>query len=161
MKIGRNEALTKLLADLSNELGASACILVDERGLLISEYLKNGLDKKAMAIMSSLINGTGNKFIDALEIQKLNLIKIETSKGFFLIKEIPLIEKGRKFILCVFINNKSKETNLFFENFLDFFRNYFTIIIDFFLFNKAINSHGQYNKQLDKIAQKIRKLFLQ
>ncbi|MHA1232839.1 MAG: hypothetical protein ACTSRP_11595 [Candidatus Helarchaeota archaeon] len=160
MEIGRGKALSILLNNLSNELNAAACLLVDERGLLISEYLKSNLDKKAMAIMSSLLNGTGNKFINSLKIKKLTLITIKTSEGLFLIKEVPIVEKNRKFILCVYIENKNSNNKSYFNNIFSLSKNIFTTLINTLFFSRFSNNHSKYDKQLDFAIREIQNLFL-
>jgi len=111
MDAGRCDALSSVLKDLCEKIKASACLIVDERGLMISEHVKNGIDKNAMAIMSSLLSGTSNRFIKTLNLQKMNAVTLSTPKGTFFIKEVPISGIDRTFTLSTFIEKSetSKE----------------------------------------------------
>ena len=126
MQQGRNEALLRVLNKLSHLINSSANIIVDERGLLISEYMETHFDKNAIAVMSSVLNGTSRRFIDTLNLRELNLLTLNTSKGIFLIKEIPIIQLNRKFTLSVFIEKgngvKRSKPHKFKQYFFDLFR---------------------------------------
>ncbi|MHA1372353.1 MAG: roadblock/LC7 domain-containing protein [Promethearchaeota archaeon] len=158
-RMGRGESLSKILRNLANRLGASACLIVDNRGLLISDYSrKKSLNIKAMGIMSSLLDGTGNKFINAMEISRLKHLILETSNGIFLLKEIPMSKQKQQFILCVFLENSknnSREIGL-----LNFFRRYLAQVVDLFSIS---NSGAHYNdrsiQHINKSIYKIRNLF--
>lgn len=107
MQAGRNSALSTALEELGKNINMSACILIDERGLLISEYIKTDIDKNAMAVMSSLLKGAGSRFIDPLKLIKLNLVTVNTRAGIFIIKEVPLPELGREFTISVYMKQEN------------------------------------------------------
>ncbi|MHA1748796.1 MAG: hypothetical protein ACTSYF_09185 [Promethearchaeota archaeon] len=106
--IGRSNALLGALDNLSKLINASACMIIDERGLLISDCIKSDIDKNAMAILSSLLSGAGNKFIEKLNLKELDSVVINTPKGMFLIKDVPVSQLDRKFTLSIFFEKNGK-----------------------------------------------------
>lgn len=151
MQQGRNEALLSVLNKLSHIISSSATIIVDERGLLISEYIESHLDKNAIAVMSSVLNGTSRRFIDTLNLRGLNSIILNTSKGIFLIKEIPITQLNRKFTLSIFIEKR----NGLKQNISHKFRHYF---FDFFRTPKYSHKGDGNNK---KIIENVNKSILE
>lgn len=103
--------MIKALNKLSQIINSSANLIIDERGLLISEQINSDMDKTAIAVMSSLLRGTSTKFIDTLKLTKLNFVTVNTLRGTFLIKEIPIPHLKRNFTLSLFIEKKNHKEN--------------------------------------------------
>ncbi len=111
MQKGRSDYLEYELKRLGQDRTVLACLLIDERGLLVSEFMKLEIDKNAMAVMSSLLIHSSNRFIQKLNLEKLISLSMNTLEGNLIIKEIPVPELKRKFILSVFIKKEKHNGN--------------------------------------------------
>ncbi|MHA1382065.1 MAG: hypothetical protein ACTSRG_27145 [Candidatus Helarchaeota archaeon] len=159
MQEGRCNALSNLLNRLIENINASACLIVDERGLLISEYIKTKIDKNAMATMSSLLSGTSNRFINPLKLKKLNSVIINTSKGIILIKEVPIIQLDRKFTLSVLIEKDQVKSRKKSKKKQGRLRVYIRKILDNSSFKKNNGFNTKLLRNIEETVIGIQKIF--
>ncbi|MFW9881008.1 MAG: hypothetical protein ACFFG0_48720 [Candidatus Thorarchaeota archaeon] len=108
---GRSDSLKGELMRLSRIKSILACLIIDERGLVVSEFSKFNIDKNAMAVMSSLLVHSSNRFIPRLKLENLISLSMYTLEGSLIIKEIPIPQLKRKFILSLLIKNRGNNGN--------------------------------------------------
>ncbi len=106
---GKKELLEVILHKLSEEGYFQSCFLIDSKGMLISEYSQNELDKMAVGAMFSLMGTSVLRTVDSLKLQELLYFKLASVNGEFLLKNINISNYNRKFILISFYN-KSDST---------------------------------------------------
>ncbi|MEJ2294604.1 MAG: hypothetical protein P8Y23_07510 [Candidatus Lokiarchaeota archaeon] len=97
--IGKKELLENILHNLSIEGNFQSCFLIDNKGMLISEFSQIELDKMAVGAMFSLITTSALRTVDSLQLQELKYFKLASIKGEFMIKNITLNNYPRNFIL--------------------------------------------------------------
>ncbi|MHA1410924.1 MAG: roadblock/LC7 domain-containing protein [Candidatus Odinarchaeia archaeon] len=158
MQEGRCNALVSVLNRLSESVDASACLVADERGLLISEYLQTNIDKNAMATFASLLSGTSNRFINPLELKKLNSLIINAINSIILIKEIPINQLNRKFTLCIMIE-KDKIKNRKLKKKPRGLRNYIRNLLGLSSFKNHNGFNAELLKNADQTVIEIQRIF--
>ena len=150
---------------LSEESDCSVCLIVDEHGLLVSESINKPINKNSLAVLSSLLNTTLNRFTEPLALKHINFLILNTGKGTLLIKEIPLRKWNRNFILSLFFDkknlDKSIRSNSIIIRFIDFILNWVGI-----LKNRNIQSNGSIIthdliKKVNKTINEIKLVFNQ
>ena len=106
---GKIEILDDLLRDLSDEGYFESCFLIDNKGMLISEYSQIELDKIAIGAMFSLISNSALRTVDSLRLQELLYFKLASVNGEFMIKNILIRNYPRNFILIAYHEKSSSQ----------------------------------------------------
>ncbi len=111
----RHIALTKILSELGNKENISACLIIDENGLLVSEFINDSINKDILTVFSSSLNINLNKFKGNLNLADINFLMLNTKNGIIFLKEIPLKKHKRRFLLSIFFkksNNNFEKSNI-------------------------------------------------
>ncbi|MFX1314056.1 MAG: hypothetical protein ACFFHD_15830, partial [Promethearchaeota archaeon] len=98
-KKGRAAILQDMLEELSYKGDFQSCLLIDGKGMLISEYSKKKLDEMAIGAMFSLVCTTILRTIKNLNLQELEYFKMASTNGEFILKNIDITNYERNFIL--------------------------------------------------------------
>ncbi|MFX0175891.1 MAG: hypothetical protein ACFE85_06650, partial [Candidatus Hodarchaeota archaeon] len=101
-KSGKVEILQDLMKKLSDDGSFESCFLIDEKGMLISEYSNAQLDIIAIGAMFSLISTAVLRAIKSLHLQELEYFKVSSINGEFILKSINIMNYERNFILLAY-----------------------------------------------------------
>lgn len=99
---GKTEILESIFNKLLDEGNFQSCFLIDAKGMLISEVSRIQLDKLAIAAMFSLIGTSVLRAVESLNLQELQYLKLASTNGEFMLKNINLTNYERNFILIAF-----------------------------------------------------------
>ena len=105
---GKVDVLRDILEELLYEGGFQSCFLIDEKGMIISEYSQANLDAMAIGAMFSLVTTTILRTIKNLKLNELLYFKLSSLNGAFILKSITIKNYERSFILLAYYD----ETNL-------------------------------------------------
>ena len=106
---GKIELLEDLLRDMSSEGYFQSCFLIDNKGMLISEYSQIELDRIAIGAMFSLISTSALRTVDSLRLQELLYFKLASVNGEFMIKNILISNYPRNFILIAYYEKSDSQ----------------------------------------------------
>ncbi|MFX1420642.1 MAG: hypothetical protein ACFE9N_17225 [Promethearchaeota archaeon] len=106
-KKGKGEILQNLMLELSHTGNFKSCLLIDGKGMLISEYSQIHLDSIAIGAMFSLICTTILRAVKTLNLYDLDYFKMSSINGEFIIKNINLINYERNFILLAYYDDSN------------------------------------------------------
>ncbi|MFX1322767.1 MAG: hypothetical protein ACFFAQ_14110 [Promethearchaeota archaeon] len=98
-KRGRAAILHDMLEELSYKGDFQSCLLIDGKGMLISEYSKKKVDEMAIGAMFSLVCTNILRTIKSLNLQELKYFKMASTNGEFMLKNISITNYERNFIL--------------------------------------------------------------
>ncbi|MFX1573713.1 MAG: hypothetical protein ACFFB0_13265, partial [Promethearchaeota archaeon] len=98
-KKGRAAILQDMLEELSYKGDFQSCLLIDGKGMLISEHSKKKLDEMAIGAMFSLVCTNILRAIKSLNLQELEYFKMASTNGEFMLKNIDITNYERNFIL--------------------------------------------------------------
>lgn len=99
-KKSRKQYLDEIIQNLNEKGKFSISILLDDRGMILSEYNTTvSLEKDAIAAMFSLIHNVVDRTVQNLNLESKELISIGTKQGDFYTCDFPLKNYNRKMIL--------------------------------------------------------------
>ncbi len=103
-KKGKAGILQEILQELSDNGAFHSCFLIDNKGMMISEYTEIELDSMAIGAMFSLICTIALRTIESLHLQALDFLKLTSANGEFLVKNININNYERNFILLTYFD---------------------------------------------------------
>lgn len=173
-KKGKYQRLEQLFKDALIEGNFESLFLMDNEGLMISEYSRSSINEKALSALFSLVQNSIMRALDAIDADKLHYVKISIESGEFLIRNIDIENYNKSFILVVFykfkdnvgeINNKTEfeHGTSILRNMLSKFLNSIRSLLRNSLNDLLYRYHYPDNKRLyliNLLADKIEKIFI-
>ncbi|MEJ2249818.1 MAG: hypothetical protein P8Y97_09180 [Candidatus Lokiarchaeota archaeon] len=105
---GRSKILKNILENVLDAGYFQSCFLIDENGMLVSEFYKKELDSNAIGAMFSLIHNSVLRTIKSLNLLELKYFKLAAGNGEFLMNSIKIENYENNFILLCYYNNDKK-----------------------------------------------------
>jgi len=96
----RKQRLDEIVHNLNEKGKFTTSILLDDRGMILSEYSSNdSIEKETIAAMFSLLHNVADRTVRNLKLESKELITIGTKQGNFYSVGFPLNNYNRQMIL--------------------------------------------------------------
>ncbi|MFX1366541.1 MAG: hypothetical protein ACFE9Y_16600 [Promethearchaeota archaeon] len=104
---GKAEFLFNILQNLCEEGFFQSSFLIDSKGMLISEYNDKKRETMAIGAMFSLICTSALRTVKSLNLQELIYLKLSSTNGEFMAKNININNYERNFILLTYFDKST------------------------------------------------------
>lgn len=173
-KKGKYQRLEQLFRKTLIKGNFESLFLMDNEGLMISEYSKSSNNEKALSALFSLVQNSIMRALNAINADKLHYVKISIESGEYLIRNIDIKNYNKSFILVTFykfennerdITNKAEVANKksLFKRVIDTIMNYIRSLFRTNSVEISLGNNYPKNKRvylINLLADKIEKIFI-